>query len=101
MRLLRVHAVAVAALAVVSLGVSAAACTSSNDSGAPPASDAGGATHAGAAPPITDGAASPACVTNPQTYLDIINACTDAQAVDKTDDLSVMNLPDGGLRPLP
>jgi hypothetical protein len=45
--------------------------------------------------------AGPACFTNPQTYLEIINACTDAQAIDKTDDLSLMNLPDGGLQPLP
>jgi hypothetical protein len=44
---------------------------------------------------------SPACFTNPQTYLQIINACTDAQAIDKTDDLSTMNLADGGLQPLP
>jgi hypothetical protein len=41
------------------------------------------------------------CFTNPQTYLEIINACTDAEAVDKTDNLSTMNLPDGGLQPLP
>ena len=44
---------------------------------------------------------SPPCFTHPQTYLQIINACTDAQAVDKKDDLSPMNLPDGGLQPLP
>jgi predicted small lipoprotein YifL len=45
--------------------------------------------------------ASPPCFTNPQTYLEIINACTDAEAIDKTDDLSQMNLADGGLQPLP
>ena len=45
--------------------------------------------------------AAPPCVTNPTTYLEIINACTDAQAVDKTDDLSKMNQPDGALGPLP
>jgi hypothetical protein len=92
--------------ASAALGTGVAACTSSDDSGAPSASDAGGSggTHADAAL-LTDGSGgggpSPACVTNPTTYLDIINACTDAQAIDKTDDLSVMNLPDGGLRPLP
>jgi hypothetical protein len=46
-------------------------------------------------------ATPPPCFTNPQTYLEIINACTDAQAVDKTDDLSPMNVADGGLQPLP
>ncbi len=89
--------------AAVSLAVVAAAvaCTSSNDGTAttPPGTDAGPGVHLDAAP--SGDAAYPACVTNPQTYLDIINACTDAQAVDKQDDLSVMNLPDGGLRPLP
>lgn len=41
------------------------------------------------------------CVANPHTHLEIINACTDAQAIDKDVDLSSMDLPDGGLRPLP
>jgi hypothetical protein len=59
-------------------------------------SDAG-TTHADAGKPPP----SSACFTNPHTYLEIINACTDAQAVDKTDNLSPMNLPDGGLQPLP
>ena len=45
-------------------------------------------------------AAAP-CSTNPQTYLEIINACTDAQAIDKVVNLSPMNLADGGLQPLP
>jgi hypothetical protein len=45
--------------------------------------------------------AAPPCSTNPQTYLEIINACTDAEAIDKSVDLSPMSLPDGGLRPLP
>ncbi len=48
-----------------------------------------------------DDASPPPCFTNPQTYLEIINACTDAEAIDKTDDLSPMNLADGGLQPLP
>ena len=46
-------------------------------------------------------AQGPICFTNPTTYLEIINACTDAQAVDKQVDLSSMNLADGGLQPLP
>jgi hypothetical protein len=54
---------------------------------------------AGMRAPVTD--ASVACFTNPQTYLEIINACTDAEAIDKVVDLSTMSLPDGGLQPLP
>jgi hypothetical protein len=41
------------------------------------------------------------CSSNPQTYLEIINACTDAQAIDKVVNLAPMSLPDGGLQPLP
>ena len=46
------------------------------------------------------GGGAPACYTNPQTHVEIINACTDAENVDK-----VVNLPllqaDGSLPPLP
>ncbi len=54
-----------------------------------------------ATPPVQgDGGAG--CISGaPQTHGDIINACTNAQAVDKSVDLSPMNLPDGGLAPLP
>lgn len=53
-------------------------------------------------PPDTGTPTPPDCFTGtPSTYLEIINACTDAQAVDKTVDLSSMNLADGGLQPLP
>jgi len=65
---------------------------SGNDAGMPPVVDAG----------MTEAAADgPSCFTNPQTYLQIINACTDAEAIDKADDLSPMSLADGGLQPLP
>lgn len=40
------------------------------------------------------------CVTNPTTYLEIINACTTAQRVVKDPDLSKYYV-DGGLPPLP
>ena len=63
----------------------------------PPRSDAGLIDSGG---PTFD-AAGPGCFTNPTTYLEIINACTDAQAVDKQVDLSPMSLADGGLSPLP
>ena len=40
------------------------------------------------------------CFMNPQTHYEIINACTNAQAVDKQPNLPLL-LPDGGLPPLP
>ena len=67
--------------------------TSGADAGSPaPPFDAGSRGDAVTAPPT--------CFTNPKTYLEIINACTDAEAIDKQVDLSSMNLPDGGLQPL-
>jgi hypothetical protein len=40
------------------------------------------------------------CVMNPQTHLEIINACTDAVKITKNPTLPLL-LPDGGLPPLP
>ena len=40
------------------------------------------------------------CFTNPQTHYEIINACTNAQSVDKTPVLPLQE-PDGGMPPLP
>jgi hypothetical protein len=40
------------------------------------------------------------CYPNPMTYVEIINACTNAQAVD-VDPVLPLLLPDGGLPPLP
>jgi hypothetical protein len=55
-----------------------------------------------ATPPPPDTGTLPPCFSGtPTTYLEIINACTDAQAIDKNVDLSPMNLADGGLQPLP
>jgi hypothetical protein len=42
----------------------------------------------------------PDCYTNPKNYLEIINACTDAEKVDKHPDLPRL-LADGGLPDLP
>ena len=81
-----------------------AALLGCNQSGSAQASPGGDASspQVDAGTPIDASAdASPVCFTNPRTYLETINACTDAQAIDKTDDLSTMNLADGGLRPLP
>ncbi len=74
----------------IALGCGASSGSSAAPDASPAPVDAG-----------TPEAAAMVCFTNPKTYLEIINACTDAQAVDKTDDLSPMNLPDGGLQPLP
>jgi hypothetical protein len=43
---------------------------------------------------------APDCYPNPMTYLEIINACTNAQQVDVTPVLPLL-LPDGGLPALP
>jgi hypothetical protein len=40
------------------------------------------------------------CFTNPTTHYEIINACTNAQFVDKHPNLP-LQYPDGGLPPLP
>lgn len=54
------------------------------------------------AAPAIDAATAPdaACFTNPQTYLEIINACTDAVQIDKRPSLPLLNA-DGSLPPLP
>jgi hypothetical protein len=83
------------ALLLVITGCSRAASSPGADA-APPVDAGHGAGHDAVAD-----AAPPPCFPHPQTYLQIINACTDAQAVDKKDDLSPMNLADGGLQPLP
>jgi len=40
------------------------------------------------------------CIPSPKTHLEIINACTDAEVVDKQPELPLL-LADGGLPPLP
>lgn len=40
------------------------------------------------------------CFNNPQTYIEIINACTDAQKIYKDSHPALLN-PDGTLPPLP
>ena len=76
------------ALLIAFFLVFAAAC---GDDGAAQPKDAG-----------VDAAGSPdaACFENPQTHLEIINACTTAQKVFKTPNLPLRN-PDGSLPPLP
>jgi cytochrome c5 len=81
-------------LAIVAV-VSIAACDRS------PAEPSASMPSDASAPGEQVAAAAPPCVSNPTTYLEIINACTDAQAIDKAVDVSPMNQPDGGLQPLP
>ena len=71
------------------------ACGGSNNGAfdAPVQPDAGVAD----APP---GPPDASCFTNPTTHYEIINACTNAQFVDKHPNLP-LTLPDGGLPPLP
>ncbi len=80
---------------VVTLALALAACGTSNkaNSDARPTADAA---------PIPDAGVGPdaACFTNPQSHYEIINACTNAQSVDKTATLP-LTLSDGGLPPLP
>jgi hypothetical protein len=67
-----------------------------NDSGNPqPSNDANPGTDA----PTANCYAG--TINAQSTYDQIINACTPALGIDKTDDLSPMNLPDGGLQPVP
>jgi hypothetical protein len=58
----------------------------------------GGTSTGDAGPDGTGGA--PDCFTNPMTYLEIINACTTAEAIDLSPVLPLLG-PDGGLPALP
>lgn len=63
---------------------------------APPAGDDARTIDAG----LDGGGADASCFTDPQTHVEIINACTDAEKIYKTPNLPLL-LPDGGLPPLP
>ena len=49
---------------------------------------------------VSDAGPAENCSSEPQSHAEIINACTDAEVVDKHPDLPLL-LPDGGLPPLP
>ncbi|HEY0192099.1 MAG TPA: hypothetical protein VGC42_13355 [Kofleriaceae bacterium] len=53
-----------------------------------------------AAPVIDAGTADASCFTNPQTYNEIINACTTAVGIRKDSHPTLLN-PDGTVPPLP
>jgi len=60
----------------------------------------GGIAGAGGTSATGGSAGSPDCFTNPRTHFEIINACTDAQKIDKQSNLPLLQA-DGGLPPLP
>jgi hypothetical protein len=65
--------------------------------------DAGSAGDDAGTEPSEDGGDPPGpsdCFTDPKTYLEIINACTDAEKLDKMPTLPLL-LADGGLPALP
>jgi hypothetical protein len=66
--------------------------------------DEGGTANPDAAAPdagVTDAPGPDAsCFTNPQTHVEIINACTTAEKIDKQPVLPLLR-PDGSLPPLP
>lgn len=66
----------------------AAGCPDSQD-----LADAGARPDSGSRPDLS-------CFANPTTHIEIINACTPAQALDKTPVLPLLR-PDGTLPPLP
>lgn len=68
-----------------SSSASAAASSSSGEGGAGGAGGSGGGMS---------------CVSNPTTHVEIINACTDAEKIDKVVTLPLLE-PDGSLPPLP
>ena len=49
---------------------------------------------------IDAGGPDASCFTDPQTHIELINACTSAEKIDKRPVLPLL-LPDGGLPPLP
>jgi len=85
------------ALCFVLLSIALVACgSSSNDTSDARPSEVIDAVMPDAAP----GGEDASCFTNPTTHREIINACTNAEFVDKHPDLPLL-LPGGGLPPLP
>lgn len=77
-----------------STSTASSSSSSGNGSSSSGAGGEGGAGGGGA------GGGEPACYTDPKTHVEIINACTDAEMVDKVVNLPLLQ-PDGSLPPLP
>jgi len=81
----------------------ASACKDDGDAPSPTI-DAGTTTDGGISTPVDAGlvvdAGAPDCYTAPKSYVELINACTDAEKVAKNPSLPLLG-PDGGLPPLP
>ena len=60
----------------------------------------GGAPGTGGSAGAGGAGGAPDCFMNPMTHVEIINACTDADALDKNPDLPLLGA-DGSLPPLP
>lgn len=73
---------------------SSAATTTTGDTSSSSGGGMGGAGGSGGASGASD------CFTNPMTHVEIINACTTADQVDKTPNLPLLG-PSGELPPLP
>lgn len=91
------------ACAFMTAAVAAAACgggdlpsdTTSSSSSSSGASSTSSSTSSGGG-----GGGAPDCYAAPKTHVEIINACTDAQKIDVSPVLPLLQ-PDGGLPPLP
>lgn len=77
--------------AIVALVVACAACGGSSTNTPP---------DSGTSSTPDSGVGQAACVENPVTSTDLLNACTDAGFIDKKPVIPNL-LPDGGLPPLP
>ncbi|MDC3981732.1 hypothetical protein [Polyangium jinanense] len=77
------------------LALLAGACGEEN----PPANPAGSSSSSGAGGSGGAGG-EPECFPEPTSHVEIINACTDAEKVDKAVNLPLLNA-DGSLPPLP
>lgn len=86
-----------ASLAAVSCSDDLPSDTSSTGSGGSSSSSAASSSSGAGG---TDGGGMPDCFMNPKNHFEIINACTDAQKIDKTPVLPLLQA-DGGLPPLP
>ena len=78
----------------------ALACAGCSESPASSTAYGGGSVSQGEDAGQEPEASVPDCVDDPRTHDEIINACTDAEKIEKHPDLPLL-LEDGGLPPLP